>query len=243
MPHATSGQLNKEVLDLVLDVEERLQSDANAALDIAERANPESAAHPEVRLARARAIALAKGPKAGRTALEELVGREPEFAEARHALALLCEELGDLDACARELLAVRRLDAAADAADGFDLDAVEARIRDTAERVLNELPAKFRRRLIGVPIVIEARPSEDLVRDRFDPRSLGLFEGPVNEERQLGDSAGMPTRIVLYAANLLAFVDPDDEEDLAHEVEITVLHEIGHYFGLEEDELETLGLG
>jgi predicted Zn-dependent protease with MMP-like domain len=120
---------------------------------------------------------------------------------------------------------------------------VEARIRDTAERVLNELPVKFRRRLIGVPIVIEARPSEDLVRNRFDPRSLGLFEGAVDEERQLSDSAGMLTRIVLYAANLLAFVDPDDEEDLAHEVEVTVLHEIGHYFGLEEDELETLGLG
>jgi predicted Zn-dependent protease with MMP-like domain len=120
---------------------------------------------------------------------------------------------------------------------------VEERIRVIAEKVLDELPVKFRRRLIGVPVLVEERPSEDLVRERFDPRSLGLFEGPTDAERQLGDTAPTPTRIVLYAANLAAFVDPEDEVELAGEVEVTLLHEIGHYFGLDEDELEALGLG
>ena len=55
--------------------------------------------------------------------------------------------------------------------------------------------------------------------------------------------ATAPTRIVLYAANLAAYVDPDDEQELAREVEITLLHEIGHYFGLGEAEVEALGLG
>jgi predicted Zn-dependent protease with MMP-like domain len=243
MSERRSEDLERNVLDLVLHVEEKLESNPLAALDIAEQAAPESAAHPEVRLARARAIAAAKGVPAARALLEELVRAEPHFAEARHTLALAYEELGELDACTTELLEVRRLDAASDAAEGFDLGRVEERIRVTAEKVLEELPAKFRRRLVGVPVLVEERPSEDLVRERFDPRSLGLFEGPTDEQRQLGELVPTPTRIVLYAANLAAFVDPEDEEELAGEVEVTLLHEIGHFFGLGEEELEALGLG
>jgi predicted Zn-dependent protease with MMP-like domain len=239
----TSDERERQVLDLVLNVEEKLESNPLAALEIAEQVAPESASHPEVRLARARAIAAAKGAGAAQSVLEELVRQEPDFAEAHHALALVHEELEELDACIASLLEVRRLDAASDAREGFDLERVAERVRATAERVLDELPAKFRRRLIGVPILIEDRPSEELVRERFDPRSLGLFEGPVDAERQMGDAAPTPTRIVLYAANLAAFVDLDDEEDLAGEVEVTLLHEIGHYFGLDEDELDALGLG
>jgi predicted Zn-dependent protease with MMP-like domain len=238
-----SDDLQRQVLDLVLHVEERLGSNPLQALDIAEQAAPESAAHPEVRLVRARAVAAAKGTDAARAVLEQLVREEPQFAEARHALALVYEELGQFEPCVRELLEVRRLDAASDAAEGFDLGRVEARIRATAEKVLEELPAKFRRRLIGVPVLVEERPSEALVSERFDPRSLGLFEGPTDAERQIGDVAPTPTRIVLYAANLAAFVDPNDDVELAGEVEVTLLHEIGHYFGLDEDELEALGLG
>jgi predicted Zn-dependent protease with MMP-like domain len=243
MSERRSEDLEGNVLDLVLHVEEKLESNPLAALDIAEQAAPESAAHPEVRLARARAIAAAKGTQQAQGVLEELVRAEPQFAEARHALALAYEELGQLEACSRELLEVRRLDAASDAAEGFDLARVEERIRVMAEKVLEELPVKFRRRLIGVPVLVEDRPSEDLVRERFDPRSLGLFEGPTDAERQIGDVAPTPTRIVLYAANLAAFVDPEDEVELAGEVEVTLLHEIGHYFGLDEEELEALGLG
>jgi predicted Zn-dependent protease with MMP-like domain len=243
MSERGSDDLERQVLDLVLHVEERLESNPLQALDLADQAAPESAAHPEVRLVRARAIGAAKGTDAARQVLEELVRQEPHFAEARHALALTYEELGQLEPCARELLEVRRLDAASDAAEGFDLARVEERIRVTAEKVLEELPAKFRLRLIGVPVLVEERPSEALVRERFDPRSLGLFEGPNDAERQLGGMAPTPTRIVLYAANLAAFADPDDEAELAGEVEVTLLHEIGHYFGLDEEELEALGLG
>jgi predicted Zn-dependent protease with MMP-like domain len=238
-----SDEIGQSVLDLVLHVEEKLESNPLAALEIAERAAPESAAHPEVRLARARAIAAAKGASAARPLLEDLVREEPQFGEARHALALVYEELEELSACTRELLEVRRLDALSDKSEGFELEKVAERVRQTAERVMDELPAKFRRRLVGVPILIEERPSEELVRERFDPRSLGLFEGPVDAERQMGEVAPTPTRIVLYAANLAAFVDLDDEDELAGEVEVTLLHEIGHYFGLDEDELEALGLG
>jgi predicted Zn-dependent protease with MMP-like domain len=50
----------------------------------------------------------------------------------------------------------------------------------------------------------------------------------------------MPTRIVLYTANLTASCQ--DQDELEREVEITVLHEVGHYFGLDEDDMERLGL-
>ena len=55
-----------------------------------------------------------------------------------------------------------------------------------------------------------------------------------------GDFATAPTRIVLFYSNLLASFP--DRERLADEIEITLLHEIGHYFGLDEHEVEDLGL-
>jgi predicted Zn-dependent protease with MMP-like domain len=235
-----SDDLEDRALDLVLEVEEQLESNPLAALDIAEHAPPESAGHPEVQLARARALAAAKGAPAAREALELLAKREPDFAEARHVLAQVLEELGDHDASVREMLAVRELDAASDAAEGFDLAAVEKPVVSTAERVLGELPDKFKQLLSGVPILVEERPTEELVREGIDPRSLGLFSGPTQEERGLAVPA--PTSIILYAANLAAFADPGDHEELGHEVEVTLLHELGHYFGLDEEELDALGL-
>ncbi|HWP05217.1 MAG TPA: metallopeptidase family protein [Polyangiaceae bacterium] len=239
----SSDEFDERALDLVLEVEEQLESNPLAALNIAEHAPPESATHPEVRLARARALMAAKGASSARAFLEQLVGAEPDFAEARHALALALEELGDQKAAVRELLAVRRLDEAADRADGFDLAAVEGPIVAAAEQVLAGLPERFKKLVADVPILVEERPSEELVSEGFDPRSLGLFSGPTQVERSGPDVVPAPTRIVLYAANLAAYADPSDADELRHEVEVTVLHEIGHYFGLDEDDLDALGLG
>jgi predicted Zn-dependent protease with MMP-like domain len=91
-----------------------------------------------------------------------------------------------------------------------------------------------------VPIVLEPRPHPDLVREGFDPRSLGLFEGLEHGRLEAGEAAVAPTRIVLYYANMLA--DFPEHDELADEIEITILHEVGHFFGLDEDDLERLGL-
>ncbi len=238
-----SNELDDRALDLVLEVEERLESNPLAALDIAEHAPPESAAHPEVQLARARALIAAKGVAAARPVLEALAKREPDFAEARHVYAQVLAEVGEHQSSVREMLVVRRLDEAADASEGFDLKAVEEPIVTTAEKVLSELPDRFQKLLAGVPILVEERPSEELVRDGFDPRALGLFSGPNQGERVLSGPVPTPTRIVLYAANLAAFADPSDAEELEREVEVTLLHELGHYFGLDDNGLEALGLG
>jgi predicted Zn-dependent protease with MMP-like domain len=94
----------------------------------------------------------------------------------------------------------------------------------------------FARRLEHVPVILEDRPSGSLVAEGFDPRAFGLFEGPTDGVRD----EPAPTRIVLYAANLLA--EFPDEPELSEQIEVTVLHEVGHFFGLEEEELERLGL-
>jgi len=238
----SSDELDERALDVVLEVEEKLESNPLAALDIAEHAPPESAGHPEVQLARARALVAARGAASARPFLEALAMREPDFAEARHILAQVLEEVGEHQASVREMLVVRRLDAASDEGEGFELATVEAPIVATAEKILSELPARFKQLIAGVPILVEERPSEELVRDGVDPRSLGLFSGPNQEQRRLPGPVPAPTSIVLYAANLAAFADPSDQEELEHEVEVTLLHELGHYFGLDEAELAALGL-
>ena len=111
-----------------------------------------------------------------------------------------------------------------------ELDYIEA------SRAVRKACFTLGERLEHVPVVLEPRPSRDLVQDGFDPRALGLFEGPTD-----GDSdTPAPTRIVLFTSNLL--VDFVEEEELREQIEITLLHEIGHFFNLDEDDLKRLGL-
>ncbi len=183
----------------------------------------------------------ADGPDAdARAALVRAVELAPEFADARHALGRLADLQGDFETLRTQWLEVLRLDQAqvrrraGGAEDKVLLDAVES----TAREVLAELPAQFRDKLHNVPIVLEERPHPSLVESGFDPRALGLFEGLEDSMRH--EVAAAPTRIVLFYENLLdAF---DDPRELAQEVEITLLHEIGHFFGLDEDEVADLGL-
>ncbi|MCA9711264.1 MAG: metallopeptidase family protein, partial [Myxococcales bacterium] len=109
-----------------------------------------------------------------------------------------------------------------------------------AARLLEGLPEPFASRLADVPVVLEPRPGAALVADGFDPRAFGLFEGPEDFGRRSHAVTDRPSRIVLFWANLLdAF---GDETQLHAEVEVTLLHEIGHFFGLDEDGVDALGL-
>jgi predicted Zn-dependent protease with MMP-like domain len=86
--------------------------------------------------------------------------------------------------------------------------------------------------------LIDDVPSEALVADGVDPRLLGLFQGtPMPDDGALAPTI---TNILLFRQNLArACVDADH---LAEEIRITVLHETAHYFGLDEADLEALGL-
>jgi len=235
-----SEKVEREVDAFLEEFEELFETDPETALDLARKLHGEVSEHPDVKLARIRAVWALHGADAARSALEELTREQPVFADAHHILALVYEELGDKLRQIEESLLVLRLDAEQDALEGVSPSSSEELIVQAAERALSRLPSPFRERLRGVPILIEERPSKSLVEEGFDPRALGLFEGQIDEERAFGEATEQPSRIVLYSANLLAsFPDP---EELRYEVEVTVRHEIGHFFGLEEDDLERLGL-
>ena len=195
----------------------------------------------EVRLARADLSWELHGAEAALPMLEKLVEDVADYADARHMLGCVYDEAGREADKVEQFSEVLRLDNTTEPVlDPDEYAALEDLIVDAAESGITRLPLEFRTRLSGVPILVEGRPSEDLVEQGFDPRALGLFDGPTDLDRSNAEITEFPTRIVLYASNLLE--QSVDEEQLRSEVETTVLHEVGHYFGLDEDDLERMGL-
>lgn len=227
-------------LDALLDeVYETAENDPEAAMARLGDAGPELAEHPEVLVCRGELVWTIQGPEAAQPYFERAVAAAPDFADARYVLGEIHGLLGEEDERVAQNLEVLRLDAATDLGDGIGSPEDQKFIAETAEEVIAGIPEEFRDRLANVPVVLEARPGKALVAEGFDPRALGLFEGL--EQADQADGVHMaPTRIVLFHANLLA--DFPDPEDLAEEIEITLLHEIGHFFGLGEDDVERLGL-
>ena len=102
---------------------------------------------------------------------------------------------------------------------------------ERVDLVLLSLPAQLRETIRNVEITVEEKHPDD-------PDLFGLYEGVPLPER--GDWAGaLPDRIRIFRLPLVeSFPDPAELED---EIRITVLHELAHYFGLDEDQLENLG--
>jgi predicted Zn-dependent protease with MMP-like domain len=102
---------------------------------------------------------------------------------------------------------------------------------DHVRAALDELPPHLAAALTNVAVVVEAENPED-------PDLFGLYHGIPLPER--GDMAGMPPdTISIYRIPLEeSFPDP---EELRDEIRVTVLHELAHYFGLDEDRLAELG--
>jgi len=102
---------------------------------------------------------------------------------------------------------------------------------DHVRAALDELPPNIAAALHNVAVVVEDENTDD-------PDLLGLYHGVPLPER--GDMAGMPPdTISIYRVPLEdSFPDP---VELQEEIRITVLHELGHYFGLDEDQIADLG--
>jgi predicted Zn-dependent protease with MMP-like domain len=106
------------------------------------------------------------------------------------------------------------------------------------EAAIDSLPEQFVPWLEQVPIIVEDRPS---ARDRgaagSDP--LGLYVGhPIHELRESGE---LPARIMIYREQLMEACST--HEQLAAEIRKTVIHELGHHAGMDEEELEKRGFG
>ncbi|MGA3266689.1 MAG: metallopeptidase family protein [Verrucomicrobiota bacterium] len=106
------------------------------------------------------------------------------------------------------------------------------------EATLSALPAPLRERAAKLPVTFEPAPNAGLVADGIEPDTLGLFTGPEFAEEEYGP---LPPQIILFLENLWDFAE-GDEQTFRDEVHTTYLHELGHYLGLDEDELTERGL-
>jgi predicted Zn-dependent protease with MMP-like domain len=178
-------------------------------------------------------------PEAARDRLQTLTKSEPEMADAWYTLGVAAEALQDDAGMRAAWKRAWRLDAASG-----DDDAVarleESEVLAIVEQALGELPEKARRLLVDVPIILADLPAESDVEAGLDPRMLGLFNGtPYPETSNVGGQPGL-TQIVLFRRNLERAAA--SEEDLREEIRTTLLHETGHFFGMDEAELEGVGL-
>jgi predicted Zn-dependent protease with MMP-like domain/Flp pilus assembly protein TadD len=195
-----------------------------------------------------------------RARLETLVKAAPDEGDAWYWLGVAAEAGGDEDRKRAAWLKTRELDVAdAEAAAAHDHEhhdhdhhdhdhdhdhdhepLTEEMLVVVAEETLEELPDQFRELLGNVPIVVAERPALADVEKGLDPRVLGLFNGAPHGEN--GSTADVPgvTEIVLFRQNLERVAG--DEDELRDEIKITLLHEAGHFFGLDEEGLAKLGL-
>lgn len=112
--------------------------------------------------------------------------------------------------------------------------------QEEVRATLDELPCELRERALPLPVVYERVPNEALVADAIEPDTLGLFVGEAFPDGEGGPSP-LPPQIILFLENLWDFAEGDEEVYL-DEVHVTYIHELGHYLGLNEEELEARGL-
>jgi len=106
------------------------------------------------------------------------------------------------------------------------------------EAILAELPKPLREQSQKLPVTFERAPNAGLQADGIEADTLGLFTGA--EFADEGASV-LPAQIILFLENLWNFAE-GDEKTFREEVRTTFLHELGHFFGLGEDDLSERGL-
>jgi predicted Zn-dependent protease with MMP-like domain len=103
------------------------------------------------------------------------------------------------------------------------------------------IPPKFRRAVKNLAIVVEDEPSEAVLREmEIEPPDtlFGLYQGTPLTERPWGYGNTLPDRITLYQGPIEDA--SEDEDDLVVCIGETLIHELGHYFGLSEEEIEEI---
>jgi predicted Zn-dependent protease with MMP-like domain len=126
------------------------------------------------------------------------------------------------------------------------------RFDELVEDVIGSLPRRIRALLEEVPLVVIDEPTPDILRDLgIDPADTeainelcGLHSGTSLTERSV-EHPDLPDVIHLFRRGIVSLAGgwtaPNADESVYEEIRITLLHEIGHHFGLDEDDLEELG--
>jgi len=104
---------------------------------------------------------------------------------------------------------------------------------------LDGLPEELADRIDNVVVQVEDEPAEDeLIALGMDPETetlFGLYHGVALGERDPGGYSALPDRVVVYRLPLLESCS--SRRELLREIRLTVLHELGHYFGMDEEDL------
>jgi predicted Zn-dependent protease with MMP-like domain len=176
-----------------------------------------------------------------REALLRAEALDPEEPWTQHHLGLVAERRREANEAHRRFARARKL-----APDEFPKPtALSSAAFDAAvEDALRSLPEPVRRYLSNVAITVEDLPSDDDLRASDPPLSpaiLGLFRGaPYGQKASMDPWSHFPSSIVLFQRNIERFAR--SRADLIEQIGVTLLHEVGHFLGLDEDELYARGL-
>ena len=116
-----------------------------------------------------------------------------------------------------------------------------ARFRQLVDEALETIPEHFREAMHNIAIVIEDEPTLDLLDEvGVEPPDtlFGLYQGTPLPERQWAHGNTLPDKITLFQGPIED--ESDDEDDMIVAIGETLIHEIGHYFGLSEEEIEAI---
>jgi predicted Zn-dependent protease with MMP-like domain len=166
---------------------------------------------------------------------------DPDEPWIHHHLGLVAERRGEDDEARRRFARARKL-----APDEFPrpIALSPAAFDEAVEDALARLPEQVRRYLSNVAITVEDLPSDDdlLAADPpLSPSILGIFRGPPYGRHDAVDPwTHLPSSIALFQRNLERFAR--SRADLIEEIGITLVHEVGHFLGLDEEELYARGL-
>lgn len=108
-------------------------------------------------------------------------------------------------------------------------------------QALASIPRRFREAMHNIAIVVEDEPSPELLEDmEIEPPDtlLGLYQGTPLTERRWDYGNALPDRILLFQGPHER--ESEDDDDLVVAIAETLIHEIGHYFGLSEEEIEAI---
>jgi len=120
----------------------------------------------------------------------------------------------------------------------------KTKFAELVEHALEELPQEFAEFLEEVPIEVRARPTaSQLSAANMQPGHLllGLYRGRPRTQRSVEDSGAMPDVIYIFQDCIEQVCG--SEKELVSQARKTVLHEIGHHFGMSEEDLDKLGYG
>ena len=132
-------------------------------------------------------------------------------------------------------------------------DAERERFDALVDDAVGALPARIRALLDEVPLVVLDQPDAAMLRDvGVDPADsealdelCGLHTGIALTEHSVEHSGELPTVVHIFRRGIIALAggwDADNaEEEIYEEIRTTILHELGHHFGLDEDDLADLG--